>query len=115
MNSRNKGKRGELELCHWLKEHGVDAHRGVQYEGSSGSPDVVSELPVHIEVKRVERLNLRSAVAQASRDAAGQKPWMVAHRWNNGEWLAIVPLEFLVELMAPREVVPGDDFFTPEP
>ena len=115
MNSRDKGKRGELELCQWLRDHGVEAQRGVQYQGSPGSPDVVSELPIHIEVKRVERLCLRSAVAQAARDSAGKKPWMVAHRWNNGEWLAIVPLEFLVELMVPKEEVPGQDFFQPEP
>ena len=31
--SRNKGKRGELELAHVLQEHGFDARRGQQFAG----------------------------------------------------------------------------------
>lgn len=88
MNSREKGKRGEREWRDELRAQGYDARRGQQFSGSPDSPDVVSSLPIHFEVKRVQALQLRAAIAQASRDANG-KPWAVAHKWNGGEWLVI--------------------------
>ena len=36
MNSKHKGKRGELEVAAILREHGYDARRGQQYSGASG-------------------------------------------------------------------------------
>ena len=33
MNSKQKGKRGELELAKELKSYGYDVHRSVQYNG----------------------------------------------------------------------------------
>ena len=33
MNSRQKGKRGELELAKVLREHGYETRRGQQYSG----------------------------------------------------------------------------------
>jgi Holliday junction resolvase len=89
MNSKRKGKVGELEAALLLREHGFDARRGQQFEGTHDSPDVKSNLPYHVEVKRVERLNMRDAVAQAEGECGG-KPWVVLHRWNNGQWLATV-------------------------
>jgi hypothetical protein len=87
MNSKQKGKRGELEFAHFLVAEGFAARRGQQYAGSPDSPDIMcSGIPVHIEVKRVERLNMRDAVSQAAGDA-GNRKWVVAHRWNNGPWL----------------------------
>ena len=44
---------------------------------------------LHLEVKRVESLNIHAAVAQATKDAAGL-PWAVAHRRNGGKWLVTV-------------------------
>ena len=87
MNSRGKGKRGELEFAAFLRQHGIDARRGVQYAGGVDSPDIVSEALawLHIEVKRVEVFNLAKACAQAARDSAG-KPWIVAHRRNRKPW-----------------------------
>jgi Holliday junction resolvase len=38
MNSRAKGKRGELEIAKVLRENGYDAHRGQQYKGGADSP-----------------------------------------------------------------------------
>ena len=86
MNSRNKGKVGEREFASYLRDKGYEARRGVQFQGGQDSPDVVSELPFHFEVKRVEKLNLQDACAQAEGDAKG-KPWIVAHRRNNAPWL----------------------------
>lgn len=95
MNSREKGKRGERELAEWLRERGIEARRGVQYQGGDDSPDVVTALPgVHFECKRTERLAIYPAVEQAVADAGERLP-VVAFRSNRREWLAVVPLERL--------------------
>jgi len=87
MNSRQKGKRGELDFARLLRLNGFDARRGQQFAGGVESPDVVSSALdwLHIEVKRAEHLDLTAACAQAARDAGG-KPWIVAHRRNRGPW-----------------------------
>lgn len=99
INSRAKGKCGELEFSHFLQSMGVKARRGAQFSGGPESPDVVTELPVHIEVKRVEALQLRAAIQQAKDDSGG-KPWCVAHRWNRGDWVAIVDMRWLIQILA---------------
>jgi len=88
INSKKKGKGGELEFVHILKEHGYESRRGVQYSGLEGSPDVVCDnLPCHFEIKRTERLDIYSAIAQAKRDCPIGKWRVVASRRNNSEWL----------------------------
>lgn len=105
INSRSKGKRGELEFAHLLLGMGVRARRGAQFSGGPESPDVVSSLPLHFEVKRVDALQLRSAIDQAKEDAGG-KPWCVAHRWDRGDWVAIVDMRWLVGMMLRAEEEP---------
>lgn len=83
--SREKGKRGEREFAALCREYGYDARRGQQYSGTGGD-DVIGLPAVHIEVKRVERLNLYEAMAQAVRDSHGGMP-MVAHRRDREDWL----------------------------
>lgn len=90
MNSRQKGKRGELEWAEYLRAGGIDARRGCQFSGSPDSPDVVTGLDdrFHFEVKRVEALNVNEAMAQAEADCGegGRMP-VVAHRRNRTPWL----------------------------
>lgn len=105
MNSRSKGKRGELEFAHFLEGMGVLAFRGAQQRGGPDSPDVVTTLPVHFEVKRTENLQLEAAIEQAKRDS-GSTPWCVAHKKNRGEWIAIVDMAYLVNLL--KEFLPDD-------
>lgn len=104
-SSRDKGKRGELEWCTVLRSNGFEAHRGVQYQGGPKSPDVVCpDLQfLHPEVKRVERLNIYDAIAQATRDAGADQYPYVAHRRNNHAWLVSMPLETFFFLV--REAV----------
>lgn len=86
MNSRNKGKRGELEAAHLLQKYGYDARRGQQFSGANGDADVVGLPHIHLEVKRVEKLNIDEALSQSVRDARdGEKP-VVLHRKNRTEW-----------------------------
>lgn len=102
MNSNAKGKRGERELAHYLTERGFPSRRGQQYSGDPSAPDVVSDLPLHIECKRVERIQLYPAIDQAAADA-GDKPPLVCHRRNGREWLAILRLDDLLRIMEGRQ------------
>jgi hypothetical protein len=100
VNSRTKGKVGEREFAALLREHGFDARRGQQFSGGAESPDVVSEALawLHIEIKRVQNLNLTDACAQAEGDCQG-KPWIVAHRRNHAPWLVTMTAETFFRLL----------------
>jgi hypothetical protein len=100
MNSRAKGKVGELEAAALLRDNGFDARRGQQFQGGAGSPDVVCDaLPgIHLEVKRVEAGNPYVWMAQAKRDAPGKTP-VVLHRKNRQDWLAILPAADFLALL----------------
>ncbi len=99
--SRNKGKTGERELAHELSRvFGVSARRGVQFQGSPDSPDVIVDIPeIHIECKRTERFRLYEALDQATQDAATKIP-LVLHRQNKKPWVAVVKLDDLPRLAA---------------
>jgi len=88
--SRDKGKCGEREFASFLRGMGVEARRGVQFQGGPDSPDVVSDLPYHIEVKRTEKLSLYPALEQAADEAPEGVPPIVAHRRNNKEWVIVM-------------------------
>lgn len=93
MNSREKGKRGELELARELREYGYDCRRGQQYSGANGDADVIGLPGIHIECKRTEKLNIYKAMEQAIRDALKGNLRTVMHRKNNSGWLVTMPLE----------------------
>lgn len=98
INSKQKGAKGERELAHKLKEYGYDGKRSVQYNGKDGQADVLGLPHIHIECKRVERLNIYDAIDQAKRDAKnGDKP-TVFHRKNRREWLVTMPLDEFMEI-----------------
>ena len=93
MNSRNKGAAGERELAKVLRGYGFDARRGQQYSGANGDADVTGLPGVHIECKRVERLDLHGAMSQSKRDARPDEIPVVMHRRNNGSWLITMELD----------------------
>ena len=105
VNSKQKGKRGELDFANWMKENWkISARRGQQFKGSPDSPDLITSLSaIHFEVKLVERLNVQEAMTQAEADGAGQIP-VVAHRRNRTPWLITLKASdahrFALELMA---------------
>lgn len=94
VNSKQKGKRGELELVHKLNDLGFETRRTAQYNGKeTGSlADLVGINGVHIEAKRVERLNLEAAMEQAIRDAKEDEAPMVFHRKNGKPWMVTMLL-----------------------
>lgn len=93
-SSQRKGADGERELAATLREYGFDIQRGGSL--SFGEvPDLTGLPGVHIEVKRVERLNLREAMEQAIRDAERFHDGAptVFHRRNRQPWLVTMLLE----------------------
>lgn len=99
--SKQKGKRGEREAAAELGQLlGCHARRGVQYQGSTDSPDVVLEgVNIHVECKRTETLNVYKALEQATEDAGSKVP-IVWHRRNGKPSVVIVSTEHLVRLAA---------------
>lgn len=88
---RQKGVRGELLWRDECRKQGFDAERGGQlYQRGSEIADVVGLPKIHQEVKFVEKLNLRAAMEQSTKDAAesgrGEIP-ILAHKVSRKEWL----------------------------
>lgn len=92
-NSRQKGAAGERELARKLREYGYNCRRGQQFCAANGDADVVGLEGIHIECKRVERLNIEDAVAQSVRDKKAGELSAVFHRKNNHPWLVTMPLD----------------------
>jgi Holliday junction resolvase len=104
INSRNKGAAGERELAKILKQYGYETRRGQQYCGSNGDADVVGLPYIHIECKRVEKLNLYDAMSQAVSDARLDEIPAVFHRKNRCEWLVTMKLEDFMKIYPEWEV-----------
>ena len=98
INSKQKGKQGELQFVHLLKDNGYDAHRSQQYSGANADADVESDLPFHFEVKRVEKLNIDKAMQQAINDSDERAP-VVAHRKNRKDWLITMRFDDWIKLV----------------
>lgn len=96
INSRQKGKAGELEAAHVLNAllPRAQARRSQQYRGTEDGADLVAEgLPnLWLESKRVQRLNL-DAVMKVSKEQCGGLHPVILHRKNHGEWLVTLRLE----------------------
>lgn len=97
-NSRAKGARGERELSNLLKEHGFDTRRGQQYCGANGDADVVGLPGIHIECKRVEKLNIYNALVQAKNDKKDDEIPAVFHRKDRSDWLVTMSFTDWIEM-----------------
>lgn len=106
MNSRRKGKDGELELAEFLREHGwTEARRGQQFHGGGDSPDIVGgPKSIHIECKRVEAGNPYDWLDQAERDAEGTgKTAVVFHRRSRRDWIVVMSATDFMQMVARSE------------
>ena len=104
MNSRNKGKKGELEIVHVLKELGfAEVRRGQQFSGANGDADVIGIKGLHIEVKRRERTDVNNWLIQAKKDARQGELPVVFHRRNHEEWKASCRLCDFTTLIKAKE------------
>ncbi len=98
-SSQRKGAEGERELAAILRKYGYDVERGGSL--SFGDvPDLYGLPGIHIEVKRVERLNIAEAMGQAVRDSErfkDGKPTLF-HRRNRQPWLVTMRLADWIKL-----------------
>lgn len=97
--SQRKGADGERELAAILQQHGYDCTRGGSL--SFGEVPDLSGLPgIHIEVKRVERLNVGEAMEQSVRDSERMLDGMptLFHRRNRKPWLVTMRLSDWIQL-----------------
>lgn len=101
VKSTRKGKTGELEVMHILREHGYHVKRGGT-QSFGQQPDLYGLEGVHIEVKRQEAVNLSAALAQAEADAQkfGDGLPTVFHRANRKPWTVSMPLDAWLQLYA---------------
>jgi Holliday junction resolvase len=95
VNSKQKGKRGELELAAKLRDLGYPgARRGQQFKGTPDSPDIADAIPgIALECKRTETLSLYKAMAQITKDAGDGEVPVVVHRRNGKPWLVVLELD----------------------
>lgn len=92
-----------------FREAGIDgnAHRGQQFCGKvAGNPDVVTDTPMHVECKFVDRLNLQNAMEQSIRDAEAEseatgkvKIPCVVHRRARTESLVTMRLDDFLPIL----------------
>lgn len=117
MNSRRKGADGERELAQFLRERGFEARRGQQYSGANGDADVEGLDGIHIECKRVEKLNIDAALEQSIRDSYADSlkqgktiiP-VVFHRANRKVWKVTMRAEdFLKMYRGAKDGKKGND------
>lgn len=91
INSKRKGAAGEREFSNYCKNKGFNVRRTAQYNGKEleSKADVIGIPGIHIEVKRVESLNIHKAMEQALRDCDknNKEIPIVAHRKNHTKWL----------------------------
>lgn len=98
MNSKRIGCIGERELAAILREYGfTNAHRCQQFKGGEDSPDVACFPDIHIECKRVEKLNIETAMEQARHDCGSKAP-AVFHRRNRRPWMVTMLLSDWIRL-----------------
>ena len=92
--SQRKGRSGERELSLILQKEGFNVMVGDPV--SFGSvPDLIGLPGIHIECKRVERLNISEAMKQSINDSLRFKDGfpVVMHRRNRETWLVSMRLE----------------------
>ncbi len=96
---KQKGKRGEREAAELIRSFGWQARRGMSF---LGEPDLVTDFPMHVEVKYQERLNIFAALEQAENyviDKGIPYPPCVLFRKNEGQWQIAIPAAVLFALM----------------
>lgn len=105
-SSQRKGRTGELELARLLQNHGYPVEPG-EAASFGATADLVGLPGIHIECKRVEKLNVPQAMEQAVRDAEKFHDGAPAlfHRRNRQPWLVTMRLEDWVQLYAGNQAV----------
>ena len=99
INSRRKGKVGELALVKKLKEFGYEVRRSQQYAGANHDADVIGIDGLHIECKYTANGHgmCYEWLDQAERDSREEEIPVVMHRKvskssRGNEWLVTMSI-----------------------
>ena len=102
INSKRKGKRGELYVVNKFKDRGYQCNRTAQFKGNTGRADDIEGIDyIHAEVKFVERLNISDAMEQAVRDnfmSDRQAFPTVFHKKNNEKLMVTMRFDDWINL-----------------
>jgi hypothetical protein len=104
-SQRMKGKTGELEIVHVLRDHGwPNAERTSNGREQRGHNDIANGPEgVAIEVKRHEKLNVPKALDQLISDSNPLDIPVLVHRPSRHVWMCTLPLHDLLPLLKLRE------------
>jgi hypothetical protein len=95
---KSKGANAERELAKLLGDRlGISLQRNLE-QWRSGGFDLLSDLPLAIEVKRCEQLQLNQWWKQALRQSQGGKIPVLCYRQSRQPWRIVVPLAWLTGL-----------------
>jgi Holliday junction resolvase len=104
-SEREKGARGEREIVQIFHRYGWGfAERTSNGREQKGKNDIANgPKGCAFEVKRVQKLSVPKALDQLARDSDPADIPILIHRPNRHEWMATMPLEELLPLLALRE------------
>ena len=99
VKSTRKGKAGELEVMHILREHGYHVERGGT-QSFGQQPDLHGLDHVHLEVKRAERAQIWDWMKQSEEDSKRFENGMptVIFRRSRSNWLICMELNDWLDL-----------------
>lgn len=104
INSRAKGKRGELEFIErHLVEYWPEAKRNLDQFGAD-KRDIIEVAGCHFQCKRVEKLNFWKGFTQAKTEAAEHDIPILAARRNYSPWLCTLEASELIPLLRLRDL-----------
>lgn len=105
INSRRKGKTGELALVRKLSDYGYTVRRSQQYAGMNGDADVVGIDYMHIECKYTANGHGSTYdwLSQARRDSRAEEIPVVMHKKvsredRSNEWLVTLSLDDFMKI-----------------
>lgn len=111
---RDKGNRGELEVAAIFRSAGFDCDRVPNSGGLRIKGDLHGDIPVHVEVKRAERLKIPEWLEQARDEAPAEVTPLLAFRRSHEPWYGVLPLEAVVVLLSvARLAAPAEPVYLP--
>lgn len=102
INSRRKGKAGELEVINLLRAHWPEARRNLE-QHTVDKRDVLAVEGVHFQVRRKESLRLWEALAETALEADPHDLPVLVFRRNRSRWYAALELSELIALLRLRD------------
>lgn len=110
-SQQRKGAHGEAELVEVLRSYGYEVSRGGSLTFGE-VPDLVGLPGIHVECKRVEKLNLDAAMQQAINDSERFNDGIPAvfHRKNRKPWLVTMRLDDFMKIYKKQRRLKNENF-----